>query len=246
MPLKVITIDFWNTLFDSSNGTGRNNARQIALLNAIDKHGITVMGDEFSEAVQASWATFNDIWKEEQRTPSPREMLIFIWDFLKLPKDNESIEEVLIAFEQSILTSPPKIIEGVKNALEVLSQKYKLAIVSDTGFSPGSAMRTLMKKNEIFDYFSAFSFSNETGVSKPSPKAFFKVLDELQCLPQEALHIGDIERTDIAGAKDIGMKAILYTGDSTAFLNQGNPETSRADASANSWKQILTEIEQMN
>lgn len=249
MAIKAITIDFWNTLFDSSNGINRNNVRQRALIKAIDKHGLSVSGEEYNNAVQASWAMFNEVWHQEHRTPSPKDLVSYIWNYLNLPEDSDAINEVLKAFEDSILLAPPKLIAGVKQSLALLKVNYKLAIVSDTGFSPGSVMRTLLKTTGIFDYFDAFSFSNETGVSKPDPKAFYAVLNELKCEPANALHIGDIERTDIIGAKSISMKAILYDGDPTAFLNQSNPLNSIADARVSSWfdiPEIVNKIDDIN
>ncbi len=246
MPITTVTIDFWNTLFDSSNGIGRNNARQRSLIQTIDRHGITIMGDEYQAAVEAAWAMFHEVWNKEHRTPTPKELVEYIWNFLKLPEDLQAVERLVVEFGESILQAPPMIISGVKEALQILKEKYTLAIVSDTGFSPGSVMKILMKKNNIFDYFTAFSFSNETGVSKPNPKAFSSALDILGCSPANAVHIGDIERTDIAGAKALGMKAILYKGDQTAFLNVDNPEITAADASAHSWSVIPALIDKLN
>jgi FMN phosphatase YigB (HAD superfamily) len=53
MKLKLVTIDFWNTLYDSSNGTNRNAARQRALINEIDKYDRLVKQEEFEKAMQA-------------------------------------------------------------------------------------------------------------------------------------------------------------------------------------------------
>src|SRR5690606_40365814 len=58
----------------------------------------------------------------------------------------------------------------------------------------------------IAGYFDIYVFSDETGVAKPHPEAFRRAYEPLGCLPSEALHIGDIERTDILGAKSAGMK----------------------------------------
>ena len=39
-----------------------------------------------------------------------------------------------------------------------------------------------------------------------------RILHDLNIGPEEAVHIGDLEHTDIAGAKRIGMKAIKFIG----------------------------------
>lgn len=245
MPLKAITIDFWNTLFDSSYGLERNSYRQRALIKEIDKYGIVIKKEKFNEAMHSSWLFFDNIWKNEYRTPTPLETVDHFWKFLELPYNLESMEVVVREFADCVLTYPPKLLPGVRESLEILNKKFDLAIVSDTGFTPGSVLKKLLEQENIFDYFKAFSFSDETGVSKPHEKAFLHALGELGFNPEEALHIGDIEKTDITGAKRLGMKAIRYCGDETAFVSKGNSKETEADAESCSWHEIVEMIDSL-
>ncbi|MFP4370206.1 MAG: HAD family hydrolase [Candidatus Kapaibacterium sp.] len=238
MPVKLVTIDFWNTLFDSSNGRQRNAIRQKALINEIDKIGVMVKQDQYDKAMKASWEFFNNIWRKDQRTPEPVETVRFFWNYLKLPESEDCIANVVRAFSDSILDHPPKLLPGVKSTLPILSERYEMGIVSDTGFSPGSVLKILLDKEDILKYFGAFSFSDETCVSKPHPKAFNTILRHFDIKPAEGLHIGDIELTDIVGAKAIGMKAIRFSGDDTGIFLKENPRISEADAESKSWKEI--------
>ncbi|MCX7908068.1 MAG: HAD family hydrolase [Ignavibacteria bacterium] len=236
--IQVITIDFWNTLFDSSNGIERNNFRLQKLKSAFETLGLSIPDSEYEKAMQDAWEYFNNIWRNEQRTISTYDALLFFWDYFKAPKAESLIQEVTATFEQSILIYPPKLIDGVSETLDALSKKYKLAIVSDTGFSPGNVLRELLKLHKIYDFFSAFSFSNETGVAKPHPKAFNTVLNYLNCPPEKAVHIGDIEETDIFGAKKLNMFAIRFIGNHLDFLNEDAELHTIADYIAKSWCEI--------
>ena len=238
MPIKVITIDFWNTLFDSSGGSERNDLRLRTLIAGIDKFGLIIKKDEFNDALKLTWEYFNQIWFSEQRTPPPSETIGYFWNKLNLPVDERALNDLIDVFSESILTHPPKLLAGAKHTLERLSMNYNLGIVSDTGFSPGNVLRQLLKRNDIYDYFSEFSFSDETGVSKPNSLAYLKILNFFNCKPEEALHIGDIEKTDILGAKNLGMKAILFSGDSTGVSRKFNDSITLSDAEAFSWNEI--------
>ena len=246
MSLKVITIDFWNTLFDSSSGLDRNKYRLNALITETDKLRCLIKQDELEPAMKSSWEYFNKVWMNEQRTPSSLDMVNYFWEKLKLPNNEESKLKIAETFSNSILIHPPKLVPQVKEALDELSRNYKLGIVSDTGFSPGSVLRKLLEKDGILKYFGVFSFSDETGVAKPNPKAFLAVLDHFKCKPEEALHIGDIENTDIVGAKSLGMKAIRFDGDSSAFLVKENPKETLADFECSDWKEIPPLIKKLN
>ncbi|MEA2477194.1 MAG: putative hydrolase of the superfamily, partial [Actinomycetota bacterium] len=52
----------------------------------------------------------------------------------------------------------------------------------------------------------------EVGVPKPGNEIFAKALAGLGVRPPEAIHVGDLKRTDIAGAHDIGMHAARFRG----------------------------------
>ncbi|MFH1052449.1 MAG: HAD family hydrolase [bacterium] len=246
MSLKVITIDFWNTIFDSSSGLERNKYRLNALITETDKLGCFIKQEELEPAMKSSWEYFNHVWMNQQRTPSSVELVNFFWKKLNLPKNEDSIKEIAEKFSNSILVHPPKIIPEVKESLKELSTGFKLGIVSDTGFSPGSVLRQILEKEEIFKYFDVFSFSDETGVAKPNPKAFMTVLDKFECNPENALHIGDIEKTDILGAKNLGMKAIRFDGDSSAFLVKENPKETLADFECSNWHEIPKFLKKLN
>ena len=242
MALKVISLDFWNTIFDSSNGTNRNKIRKLTIYKELEDYEFVLTDELFDKALKESWAYFNNIWMNQQRTPQAEDTIQFFWKYLGLPHNPGAIERITRVFSDSILDFPPKLNDGIIDVLPKLAEKYKLGIVSDTGFTPGSILRILLKDFDIFKYFSAFSFSDETGVSKPHPKAFSTILEQLDCLPQNSVHIGDIEKTDIVGAKKIGMKAILYNGDKTAQFNKDNTPTTLAEFESNNWNEIYNLI----
>jgi len=66
----------------------------------------------------------------------------------------------------------PDPIAGAREALAALHGVYPLIIVSDAIFSPGRALRELLARAGMLEYFSAFVFSDEAGWSKPAPQVF--------------------------------------------------------------------------
>ncbi len=246
MALKLVTIDFWNTLFDASNGNDRNAYRVSEMKNEIARLGITIDDAKYQSVMEESWEYFNDIWRNQLRTPTAEESIDFFSEKLNLPKNSDTVERILKVFAESVLYFPPKLVDGVKDALDELSRDYRLAIVSDTGLSPGRVLRRLMYEFDVLHYFSAFSFSDETKVAKPHKKAFTKVLDDCGVKPAEALHVGDIEDTDIKGAKAVGMMAVRFTGDPTAFLSLNKSNETVADFMSDSWSEIVEFIKTVN
>jgi putative hydrolase of the HAD superfamily len=51
--------------------------------------------------------------------------------------------------------------------------------------------------------------SATVGAAKPDPRIFEAALDLLHAGPEEAIHVGDSERNDVAGAAAVGVRAVL-------------------------------------
>jgi putative hydrolase of the HAD superfamily len=51
-------------------------------------------------------------------------------------------------------------------------------------------------------------FSDEVGWPKPDPRAFRAALDPFGMSPGRAVHVGDLRRTDVAGARALGMRSV--------------------------------------
>lgn len=61
----------------------------------------------------------------------------------------------------------------------------------------------------LADYFQSVTISSEVGAAKPSGAIFEAALAKHRCEASDAWHIGDSEAEDYAGARAVGMRAIL-------------------------------------
>ena len=132
-------------------------------------------------------------------------------------------------------------IPHVKSVVARLSEKYALGIISDSALTPGSFVRKLMARDGILQYFNTFTFSDETDYTKPEVVQFRATLAELNAAPSEALHVGDIFRTDVVGAKNAGMKAVRFTG-----FNKGDGDDTLSDAVVNDYRNLEVAITQLS
>lgn len=238
--IQAITIDFWNTVVDSRNGSRRRAARNSVLAEVYAHAGREWNEDEVTAAFEHSYQTFERRWHGEQRTMRAAESLEVIWKFLDLDVPRDMHERMVARIEDSILEGMPSLLPGCAEALRALSARVPLSLISDTAFSPGHVLRKVLEEHGVAQHFRALVFSDETGVSKPHPLMFQRALEGSGASPAQAVHIGDIERTDIAGAKAMGMRAILFRGDDSGRYHAENlAEHTAADAVAHSWDEVL-------
>ena len=238
---SVITIDFWQTLYDNANGKERKAQRKKALAEAISAENPAPDLLKVEKAYASLWDYFDHHWLGRQRTPTSEEMVGFLLQHLDVSLSDERLNDIVRVFEEGILEHPPNLLPGVREGLEYLTSGARLALISDTAFSPGSVLRRVMERDDIARHFEVFVFSNETGLSKPHPEAFRMAIEPLGGEPETSLHIGDIERTDIRGAKGIGMRTILYRN--SRHLHKYNEEETEADGIMEEWSEIESVVE---
>lgn len=229
--MKTISIDFWNTLVNSRTGGEQRHQVRIKKLNQIAaKYDKTITAEQVESAKKQISVEFDKEWLGNKRTMQTHELVERIVTHLGIPAKKSEKEELTFAFQHSLLHGPPDLAPDVELILPQLAEKYPLAIISDTMFSPGSVLRAFLQTKNLLVYFNHCVFSDEVGYSKPDSRAFLQVLEKNKATAAESFHVGDIQSTDIAGAQAVGMKAILYTGLSDEYL-AGNT----ADFVAPSW-----------
>ena len=81
----------------------------------------------------------------------------------------------------------------------------------DTGLTPGRVVRDFLQDLGLLHNLEFCAFSNEVGEPKPNPGIFHAALHAIDTEPDEAAHVGDLLRTDVEGARDIGMRTVRIT-----------------------------------
>jgi len=211
LTIKAITFDFWATLYKPK--TVDYNKRLLRLKETVETHSKSAFElKHFKNAIKIARETWSKNWMEECQTITAGEWLEILLQNLPVSLSNTAFREIQTMLENSVLEDPPTVVPNANTVLPDLANNYKLAVISDTGLSPGRVLREILEKDKLLDYFSHLTFSDEVGRSKPHAQAFLTTLNKLDVTPQEAVHVGDLLRTDIAGAKKVGMQAIQYVG----------------------------------
>ena len=210
--LKAVTFDFWNTLFVDVHGQDRERRRAEMLRAELEALGRAAPQTTLDEALRSAFDFFDRVWITEHRTPSCGELVDSILAVLGARVPEDARARLVSRFERLVLELPPEPMPGAGYALPLLAEHYRLAVVCDTGYSPGSVLREVLERNSMLAHFEYLYFSNEHGMSKPDVRVFQRTLAALDVRGPEAAHVGDIQRTDIAGAQAAGMAAVHFIG----------------------------------
>ena len=99
-----------------------------------------------------------------------------------------------------------RLYEGIVELLEWLKNTGCLLAIATNAYRR-STIETL-KHLKILEYFDAVASYDDVPRGKPAPDMLWKILERLDCLPDEALFVGDGERDRMA-AEAAGIEFIL-------------------------------------
>lgn len=209
--IKAITFDFWQTLYKGQTIDYAERLRQFKI--KVERgNGRTFAMEQFEAAVKVARGEWVRAWEQDHRTLNAAEWLDVMLGELEIILPTDHRQEIEIDMEESILQNAPTLVDGAIDVLRKLSSDYRLGIISDTGLTPGRVLRQIMDMDNVTRYFSHLTFSDELGSSKPHPNNFLSTLQALEAEPETAFHIGDLLRTDVLGAQNVGMRGVQYVG----------------------------------
>ena len=208
--VTVISFDLWGTLFDDrALRTDRMTFRERRIRyfqRALREAGVRIDYDTAKAAYQHARQVFDDYWRRQQAFDADigmDAMLKFVGATIP-----ESVRQKIIRYFQTVVNLVTlRMYPGTREAIHRLAGRYRLALISDTGWTPNEVLREQLRRNEILHHFSLLVFSDQTGVCKPHPSMFSRVTDHFNARPEQCMHVGDIPFTDLLGAKRAGFYA---------------------------------------
>ncbi len=220
--LRAVTYDCWNTLLLPHDETAAKERRVDALSAAA---GIPI--EQARGEITEGWQRHHDAWLRAENFVSAH---IAKWLLSRhgLAGDESLVASLTRDFEEASLITGVSACEGAVDVLtELRSRGIGVAVVCDSGFSPGRVIRQLFASVGLADLVDVWAFSDEVGVCKPSAAMFSCALSGLDVAPANALHVGDLWRTDVCGARAFWMRSVRYTA---AYDDPPPPGEPDADA----------------
>jgi HAD superfamily hydrolase (TIGR01549 family) len=212
-PVEAVTFDFWNTLV-VAHLQGTREQRRAAILEVLGEHGhVDITAEMLDGVFEDTVRAFNESWAANRQFTAldgaEHVVATLGRDFTPLARD-ALIAAFLDAGAQVEVTLAPNVAEVLATLDEA---GLRIGIICDVGMTPSTVLRAYLARYDVLRHFDHWSFSDEVGVYKPDPAIFRHALGGLGGVdPARAAHIGDLRRTDVAGARAMGMLAVRYRG----------------------------------
>jgi HAD superfamily hydrolase (TIGR01509 family) len=208
MRVKAVLFDLFDTLLLIDGGDAFYTPCLSMLHKFLVKNGIDVSFEDFErvyfEVRDALYAEFEKNLEE--------------------PHFNVRVSRTLQNLNYNCDVFSPIVLEGTRvftdefiryvsldndtmDVLRKLRGKFKLGLVSN--FAIPECVWELLRKFRLQGFFDVILISAEVNKRKPSPEIFEEALKALDVDPPRAVFVGDSLSSDVKGAKNIGIKAVL-------------------------------------
>ena len=236
--IKAVTFDFWNTIATVPPGA-MAEARQEAIAAACVSGDVEIEADLLLASLEQVGLDWERSWAEGRHL-HPHEAAAGLVQALGL--EGAAREMVAEAFLGAGRQVELEFASGIHACLgELDAREIRLGIVCDVGFSGGELLRELLDAEGLLGHFGGWAFSDEVGHYKPAPQIFEAALEALGAEAEEAMHVGDLRRTDVAGAAALGMTTVRYRG-----LNDELEDMAEADFVIDIHDELLTVISRLD
>ena len=207
MRYKDLFIDFDDTLYDT-----RGNA-VIALSETFEAFHLERYFDDPQTFYDAYWWANIDLWTRYSKGEITRDYLI-VERFRRPLSEGKGIKVTKALYLEmsdrflDFCASKPGVIDGAHELMDYLKQRgYRMHMTSN-GFHEVQYKK--LAACGMRDYFDTIILSENAGVNKPSPAFFDYALRQSGASRETTLMIGDNLQTDILGALNAGIDALLF------------------------------------
>jgi len=209
--VRAITFDFWSTLFGDTPEVGgkRHSWRVEHMALALVNAGWQGSHADIYGAIRVADAHSTEIRLKGTVDFTPEEQLEVILRELGISKVNgHTYEEVHSAYAGAAGLFPPAPLPGALEVVREMAGRYPVALISNTGITPGSVMRQILDGAGILDCFKILTFSNEVNLVKPNPRIFQLTAENLGVNVEDIVHVGDDFEADVVGANRVRARGV--------------------------------------
>jgi FMN phosphatase YigB (HAD superfamily) len=205
--IHAVTFDCWGTLIYEDNPERTFEMRATAFFELLMEAGAEATFEEAVDAFNAAWQRHADCWARQIATGSP-EVAKWALETFGI-QDATAVRTLTRVLQETPTYHGVRTVKGAKQLLQALRQReIRRGLICDTGLVPSSVVRKLLTSVDLIEELNVTVFSDEVGVPKPNKRMFEAALYELKVRPEYTVHVGDLKRTDVVGARDLGIASI--------------------------------------
>lgn len=216
MTLEVIAFDLWETLITNTPEISRVQKRRrlTRIETVLIARGHAAEAEQIERAYRTSWKRCHELyWSEDRDIPCRRQIEVFLEDLgLEAAAfDEATLDELEREYANAAVEVLPAVVSGALEVLAAVRERgLRTGLISNTGRTPGYALRKILTRLELAPMLDVMVFSDEHGSCKPRKSIFEELRAALGARWDEMLFVGDNLYVDVLGARRCGMRAVHF------------------------------------
>jgi putative hydrolase of the HAD superfamily len=218
--LRAVAFDLWETLITDTPDVSRRQERlRMSRLEEILEGGGRLgrlagetPAPHIERAYRALWHRCQELyWSEDRDVPCRRQIEHFLEELELRIDDEATLAELEHAYAIAAVEIPPHVVDGALETLAGLkSRGLGVGLISNTGRTPGYALREILQRLGLAQSIDVMVFSNEHGYCKPQTSIFEELRRGLGVAYEEMMFVGDNLYADVHGAQRLGMRGVHF------------------------------------
>jgi putative hydrolase of the HAD superfamily len=208
--LKAVAFDLWETLITDTPEQSRKQER-LRLARMEEILGAHVPAERIEHAYRTLWHRCHELyWSADVDVPCRRQIEHFVEE-LQLDADAPTLDALEDVYARAAVEILPNVVDGAHDVVAELKRRgFRVGLISNTGRTPGSALREILDELGLARHIDAMIFSNEHGACKPQASIFAALREGLGVDYDETMFVGDNLYVDVHGAQRCGMRAVHF------------------------------------
>jgi putative hydrolase of the HAD superfamily len=214
--IRSVSFDLWETLLTDTPELSRRQERLRLerMERVLVERGFTRTADRIEQAYRALWHRCLELYWSRDEDVACRVQIEHFLEALDLDPttfDEPSLAALEEVYANAAIDVLPSIVPGAHEVLaELRDRGFRIGLISNTGRTPGYALREILDRLGLATSIDAMVFSNEHGVCKPQPSIFATLSDALDVTYEEMMFVGDNLYVDVHGAQRLGITAVHF------------------------------------
>jgi HAD superfamily hydrolase (TIGR01509 family) len=214
--IRAIAFDLWETLITNSPELGRDQTRLrlTRIEQILTARGHSSAAARLEAGYRSVWSRCQDLyWSLDTDISCRRQVEHFLEELEIDPSsfDEATLDEIERAYAHAAVEIPPTAVDGAGDVLREMKRRgFGTGLISNTGRTPGYALRLVLESLGLAASIDVMVFSNEHGLCKPQQSIFDELRRGLGVSYDEIIFVGDNLYADVHGAQRCGMRTVLF------------------------------------
>ncbi len=214
--LKSVSFDLWETLITDTPELSRRQERLRLerMERVLTEHGFAAEAHRIEQAYRKLWHRCYELYWSRDEDIACRVQIEHFLEELDL--DVAAFDEASLAALEDVYASAavevlPSVVAGAQEVIAELRERgYRIGLISNTGRTPGYALREILDRVGLAPSIDAMVYSNEHGECKPRPSIFAALREALGVSYDEMMFVGDNLYVDVHGAQRLGITGVHF------------------------------------